>query len=952
MALPRAGAEVVADVSNWRKNMAKAINEAKSFDMAVGDVVDSANRLGKEIKGLDGKNINVDVKIGNETALLAFDELPTSQTVTIDAPLGNDAGIKAVDDIPPSQTTEVDTKKGDQSGIEDTREALREISNLAKIQIGLELLPGAMEALKNTPAIAALLEGQDAAALLDVTGNTEALAAAQELYAQNMVTSVSEGAVLINQLATMGVAKEDLLETANAALNTQLAFRAMGQDADIAQIAVAQTSLVTNGLVENATEASDLIASGVLGGLNRRDDLLDTIVEYSSSFRDMGLTGAEAFSAIDTAIQSGFDNTDRPADLLREFNLRVRNPDETAAQDSLKALGLGDETAAFNAGEISGAEFFRGVISAIQKESDPGKQQAFMTNIFGTQAEDFGMGAAFGIDPTEQTFLEIEGRAQVAADKINSTLSNAFTETFNTINVAAANILSDEEIDLDGKLQVFRQQLQTFADEVQSGKTIPESIEIAFGVEGIAEQISRFEAIVGNLALEIAGLIAQILDATGQSGAAADVRAGIADAAVGQLGFDLKLAETEDDVRAAIQRGINRGVETADIQAAASTAIDEMLAGGDTANAQAVVDAVVGSREGLEGELRARMQAVADATEFEDLTLGHFLDPQGDVDQFITDLRALGAQSNIDYLNEVYAGLALDPNALQTQIDNVKLIQEAWQGVTDTAGGFFDRAQSALGGGIGGVLDNLIPKDTIDMGEAKAITEGGGAPAFQPFIDQFTETPPEETIQPYTTAVSDLTSEVSGLSTTSTEQVPIISENFNLLQIAGETVGAALGTALTTLGDTAETEFEAVSVNAAKAKGALLALGGVIGTLNAVSSAISNMNSNAVSSNVTNAGQISIPAAAEGGFFPRGMAQQPVLVGERGPELIAPGRAFSVLNAANTTSLFNAVSGALRGGGGNVTNNNQRSTSNNIVVNNYGMQADPNNLLATALRGF
>lgn len=86
-----------------------------------------------------------------------------------------------------------------------------------------------------------------------------------------------------------------------------------------------------------ADEAFNLIAQGSQKGLNRSDDLLDTINEYSVHFKDAGYSAEEMFSVLEAGIKNGTFNLDKMGDLLKEANIRLFSGDK-AVLESLDAL--------------------------------------------------------------------------------------------------------------------------------------------------------------------------------------------------------------------------------------------------------------------------------------------------------------------------------------------------------------------------------------------------------------------------------------------------------------------------------------------------------------------------------------------------------------------------------------------------------------------------------------
>lgn len=550
--LPEGGAKLTLDASQWEQQFKSVIGDAAKLDA-----------------------LNPTVKVGVE-----------------DADLKTAAGLAAdLDGAAPNIKVNADTAE-----LDSTIDLLEQIRTMAVIDLALNFTGSALSVIQSLPGLGQALSNDNATAILQAFGefNPEELAIAQNLFANNMVESVEAGALLLNQLKSFGIGEDQLEAAANGAVNAAQAFLAVGQEADSSAIAVAAHQLVINGLAKDYNEAADIIATGVGSGLNQRDDFLDTIIEYSSTFREAGFSAGEFLATLNSGLESGFDNTDRVADLFREFSLRAFNVEETAAQDSLKALGLGDEAAAFQAGEISGAEFFNGVVSAIQKEADPAKQQAFGANIFGTQFEDFGMMTVFGLDPIDEAFDTIEGRAAEISTLLNDTIGNTFTELFNTINLAAADLLSSDALDLDGKIQALKDGVTKAVDILQEGGSLGEALEISFGIEGVDTALLNIERVFGQFVIAILEVVAALQDPLGINDNDKGTRAEIARLAGQQLAFDLKVANP-DEVAGIVDQAAARGVTN--LGGAFNTAMDELISEGSFDQAQSLLDAVINNSD-------------------------------------------------------------------------------------------------------------------------------------------------------------------------------------------------------------------------------------------------------------------------------------------------------------------------------------------------------------------
>lgn len=105
------------------------------------------------------------------------------------------------------------------------------------------------------------------------------------------------------------------------------------------KIAAAAGKMVKTGVADSWQQALDVITRGFQSNANEAEDLLDTFQEYSTEFRQLGLSGAEALGLMNQGLAAGARNGDVVADALKEFAIRgqaavtLSSAQITAAQD-------------------------------------------------------------------------------------------------------------------------------------------------------------------------------------------------------------------------------------------------------------------------------------------------------------------------------------------------------------------------------------------------------------------------------------------------------------------------------------------------------------------------------------------------------------------------------------------------------------------------------------------
>jgi hypothetical protein len=199
---------------------------------------------------------------------------------------------------------------------------------------------------------------------------------------------------------------------------------------DIPAVARSASQAIRTGIATDATGAFDLLVTAQQRGLNTSQDLLDTVNEYSTQWRKLGLTGPEAMGLLTQAVKAGARDTDVAADALKEFSIRVVDGSKTTT-DAFQALGLNaDEMARkFAAGGRTSADAFDQVVDKIRAIQDPVEQSRVAVELFGTQAEDLGGALSkFDLSTAVQQFGDVQGASQRAADTMVKTSLNEWQQ--------------------------------------------------------------------------------------------------------------------------------------------------------------------------------------------------------------------------------------------------------------------------------------------------------------------------------------------------------------------------------------------------------------------------------------------------------------------------------------------------------------------------------------------
>lgn len=249
---------------------------------------------------------------------------------------------------------------------------------------------------------------------------------AGKVYASGYGESIDQVNDALKGLAQNGVAavnapKRELAGLSKAALNLAETF-----DADVGESAAAAGQLIKTGLVKDGKAAFDLLTRGFQTGADKAGDLVDTVNEYSTQFRDLGLTGSQAVGLLTQGLKAGARDSDIVADALKEFAIRAKDGSDTT-KAGFDAIGLSADKMAqtFAKGGPGAAKALDTVLDRLRAIKDPAKRSQVAISLFGTQAEDLQQ-SLFSLDPSKAT--DALGKVSGAAGRMGKTLHGSATQ--------------------------------------------------------------------------------------------------------------------------------------------------------------------------------------------------------------------------------------------------------------------------------------------------------------------------------------------------------------------------------------------------------------------------------------------------------------------------------------------------------------------------------------------
>lgn len=871
MSFVRSGIELILD--QRRFDLRDLANKAKSADLAIDGIADSANRAERAIGGID-RNVTINASANDLDAVMS---------------------------------------------------KLNDIRGLATIDVLLNVAD-MVGGIPDLPIVNSLLEMDGALARLE--GRTGRMIPGAErlindLYTQAWGESRDAIADVIVQADNLNISMEDLEEAVTTAF--QVADTEIG---DTNEVLRTMDSLVKNELAGSFQEAGDLLVVGLQNGANRGEDLLDTFNEYGSTFKQLRIDGPAALGLITSGLEAGVDNSDRIADALRETGIRLREigtneeiANAFARLDELSTIDLAATFDAYNAGEISGGEFFDGFFTSLAQanQQDPQAAAEISAALVGTISEDFGPEVISQLTPQwDEAMGTLEGRAETASNTINNTLSTGITEVIRTIETELMTTL-DETFDLSGFLDNLKAQIKTFAAELRSGTGLVEALEISFGIEGVDEFISNFERIVGQLELVFLEIVRDFGNLLGKD--TSGISAELARLSTNQLAFDLKITNA-DEVSGLIDTALNRG---GDVIGALTTAADELFAEGKFTEAIQLTRAAAErfSGENLEVVFTAQADRMAAA--------------------LYDDFNAALAEGRGGTAFEI-ANLIGDADMMRSAFELKEQLRASFDSAMAT--GDFSIAQSAAAS-----LNDPIAMSMVEDWAAQlrasidsALASGDTSTALQT-AEMLGDPELIAQVQGMTGAVNDVVGAASGAGTALNEQMGVPGRDaFEDVSTAAFQTRDDIKT--TSADIKSELEKSAQDFDLWKTK-SILAVDLLAERITYVDEQLTGLN------NKLNpgSGEATTTDTVPTGNATGGTALNTRLVGEEGPEIATFPTPAGIINAANTSVLQRAL--AQMGMGGQTINNynnimltNNNNMANPAVADRYGYR------MGRAVRGF
>ncbi|RIH58689.1 replication protein [Streptomyces sp. SHP22-7] len=245
---------------------------------------------------------------------------------------------------------------------------------------------------------------------------------AGSLYSKAVVDTFEEGAEAVRHVMGSGLIPEKATGKAIESLTVKVTDLSRTFDQDLSKTANAAAQMIRTGMAKDGAQALDILTKGFQSSANKADDLLDTMNEYSTQFRRVGLDGATSIGLINQAIQAGARDSDQVADAIGQFGERAL-ASEQAAKDAFKSIGLdaGQMAAMIGKGGTSARDALQITMDALRGTEDRTTQLTAAAALFGDPANVMG-DALFAMNPASAAASSGMDKVTGAASKLGDTL--------------------------------------------------------------------------------------------------------------------------------------------------------------------------------------------------------------------------------------------------------------------------------------------------------------------------------------------------------------------------------------------------------------------------------------------------------------------------------------------------------------------------------------------------
>ena len=199
-----------------------------------------------------------------------------------------------------------------------------------------------------------------------------------------------------------------------------------------------------------AEDALGMIIRGQQEGMNIAGDMMDTFLEYTPIFSQVGVDGEQAFALISQAMTDTGMDSDKVADMMKEVFLTITDGSD-ASKDALASVGVDvdDLKARIDSGEITMVDAFNEVNKAILGVGDETQRAQALQDIYKGTVEygnktvlESWLSVKDGALDTAGAIDEVTGAYEGSYEASQQDFSNSWNDLKETIGSGVLPILT------------------------------------------------------------------------------------------------------------------------------------------------------------------------------------------------------------------------------------------------------------------------------------------------------------------------------------------------------------------------------------------------------------------------------------------------------------------------------------------------------------------------------
>lgn len=194
-----------------------------------------------------------------------------------------------------------------------------------------------------------------------------------------------------------------------------------------------------NALMEgfglSATEATDLMTVGMQRGLNYTDELGDNLSEYSVRWGEAGMSASTYFSLLEAGASNGAYSLDKVGDFLNEF---LTSLSDGRMESSMSSFSEGTQEVfeSFQNGGATAEDVLNSVLTELNNMPNGYEKAQIASELWSSLGEDNAMGMITALGGVENSFGDVEGAADKAAEAASDNLGTKAQEALRKLQGA------------------------------------------------------------------------------------------------------------------------------------------------------------------------------------------------------------------------------------------------------------------------------------------------------------------------------------------------------------------------------------------------------------------------------------------------------------------------------------------------------------------------------------